>query len=59
MSRYRIYEPCRHCEGRGEWHGFLTNDPSERAQWHHCFDCNGSGKGREHIKHEEDDDECV
>jgi len=37
------YEPCRHCEGRGEWHGFLTNDPGERAQWHPCFDCGGTG----------------
>lgn len=41
------YAPCRHCEGRGEWHGFLTNDPSERAQWHTCFDCGGTGASRE------------
>jgi DnaJ-class molecular chaperone len=39
----RKYKPCRHCEGRGEYHGYLTNDPGERAKWHTCQECGGTG----------------
>ena len=38
--------PCAECEGRGKWHGYLTNNPSERADWHFCWECNGTGVAR-------------
>lgn len=44
MTGFRSkYQACRHCEGRGEVHGTLTNDPGERARMHSCPDCGGTG----------------
>jgi DnaJ-class molecular chaperone len=41
--RFQKWLPCRHCEGRGQYHGYLSNDPGERPGWHSCSECGGTG----------------
>ena len=56
----RKYAACSDCEGLGRWFGSPLNSPGPDA-WHPCWECGGTGRGREIYEHEEreDDDERV
>lgn len=55
MIKQFIFEPCPACDGQGRWHGCETNDPGERAKWHPCGECGGTGSSPFRV--EEGDDE--
>jgi DnaJ-class molecular chaperone len=51
---------CPHCLGSGKVFCAVSNDPSEREQWHVCPECGGDGmaKFKEFDPWEADDDDA-
>ena len=51
----RKFAACEECEGHGKWFGSPLSSPGP-DRWHTCWECMGSGLGREIFEHDEEDE---